>query len=112
MKNQRKFKGALCESLAIFYLMICGYTPLKRNMRTAIGEIDILAKKGSLLCLVEVKFRKTEQAAHMALRPDQVDRLQKQMDGLVQRYKCSEYRCDAALFYAKFPFFSYIKHAF
>ena len=50
--------GRTGEDIACTYLKGNGYIVLKRNYRAARGEIDIVAKKGSLLAFVEVKTRK------------------------------------------------------
>ncbi len=49
--------GRYGESLAIEFLVQKGYRILEKNFRTRYGEIDIIAKEGSILCFVEVKTR-------------------------------------------------------
>ena len=53
--------GRLGEELAVRYLMGKGYKILERNWRTIHKEIDILAKDGKDLVVVEVKTRKTDE---------------------------------------------------
>ena len=58
--KSQKF-GKESEALATAYLKLSGYRILERNFRNRIGEIDIVAKEGSVLVFIEVKARKTDQ---------------------------------------------------
>lgn len=51
-------KGLRAESYAVWYLRLKGYKIFARRYKTASGEVDIIAKRGRLLVLVEVKARK------------------------------------------------------
>ena len=50
--------GALGERLAAKYLEGKGYRILERNFRCRMGEIDLIALRGSDLVFTEVKLRK------------------------------------------------------
>jgi len=63
------------EWLAAALLMAKGYQILGFRLKTRAGEIDILARRGRTLAVVEVKRRTTLEAAALALSPDQFDRL-------------------------------------
>lgn len=52
--------GKRCESLAAGYLFAKGITLVKRNLRTRLGEIDLLCEDGETLVFVEVKARHGE----------------------------------------------------
>jgi len=49
--------GRRAESVAALLLRLKGYRILARRFKTPAGEIDILARRGSLLVAVEVKRR-------------------------------------------------------
>lgn len=49
--------GRIGEDIACKYLTANGYEIIKRNYRAAHGEIDVIAKRGTHLALVEVKTR-------------------------------------------------------
>ena len=53
--------GKLGEDLAVNYLTGKGYEILERNWRNIHKEIDIIAKDGKFLVIVEVKTRQTDE---------------------------------------------------
>ena len=53
--------GTEGEAAAATALAKAGYRILERNLRTPIGEIDILALKSGFLCVVEVKARASDR---------------------------------------------------
>jgi putative endonuclease len=67
--------GLSAESRAAAYLIAKGYRILARRFRTPYGEIDIVAKRRSLLAFVEVKARATLDAAAYAVTPRQQKRI-------------------------------------
>mgnify|MGYP001120136057 CR=1 FL=1 len=52
-----KAVGELGENIAARYLTNSGYAILEKNYTCKFGEIDIIAKKGTVLAFVEVKTR-------------------------------------------------------
>lgn len=50
------FRGELLASLA---LMAKGYRIVARRYRTKLGEIDLIARRGDVIAIVEVKARPT-----------------------------------------------------
>lgn len=67
--------GHRSEWLAAAWLMLKGYQLLGFRLKTRSGEIDILARRGRVLAVVEVKRRATTEQALMALSAEQHDRL-------------------------------------
>ena len=58
-KRQKAFRhGQWSEHLAAIFLRLKGYRILARNFRAKSGEIDIIARKGDLVAIVEVKARR------------------------------------------------------
>jgi putative endonuclease len=67
--------GRAGEWVAAAWLMLKGYQILGFRLRTAQGEIDLLAKRGRILAVVEVKRRATLEQALAALDFTQSERL-------------------------------------
>ncbi|WP_235527966.1 YraN family protein, partial [Sphingomonas sp. Leaf38] len=51
--------GRRGERLAGWWLRLKGWSILDRRVRTPAGEVDIVARKGTLVAFVEVKTRAT-----------------------------------------------------
>src|SRR6478736_561614 len=67
-ERQRAWRrGRKAESLALLALRLVGYRILARDHRTALGEIDIIARRGTILAFVEVKARADVTAAAESL---------------------------------------------
>ena len=63
------------EWIAAVWLMLKGYQVLGFRLKTKGAEIDILARKGRILAVVEVKRRATTAAAMTAVKSAQLERL-------------------------------------
>lgn len=50
-------RGRRAEILCAWWLRLHGYRVLGCNLRTPVGEIDILARRGGTLAVIEVKTR-------------------------------------------------------
>lgn len=59
MTEARQSLGRWGEEFAARYLERRGWRILHRNLRTPVGEIDILARDGKTLIFVEVKTRRS-----------------------------------------------------
>jgi putative endonuclease len=66
MKRQRAERGGRrAEMLAALWLQIRGWRILGRRLRTPVGEVDLVARRGRTVAFVEVKARRSvEQAGH------------------------------------------------
>ena len=69
--------GRRAEAWAALWLMAKGYRILGFRLRTPQGEIDLLAQRGRVLAVVEVKQRTTLEAALEAVTETQRDRLRR-----------------------------------
>jgi len=59
----------------VWRLRCAGYRILARNWRSPMGEIDIVARRGRILAIVEVKQRPDLMTALQAISPRQQARL-------------------------------------
>jgi len=73
--RQARRSGRWAEALAVWRLRCAGYRILARNWRSPVGEIDVVARKGAILAIVEVKSRLDLSNALAALGPRQQARL-------------------------------------
>lgn len=62
-------RGHSSEWLAALALMLKGYRIVARRFRTPLGEIDLIARRGRLVAIVEVKARPTLEQAMEAVGP-------------------------------------------
>jgi putative endonuclease len=67
--------GLAAEAAACAALRRDGWTVLGQRLRTAAGELDVVAEKDGLLAIIEVKARPTLADAAAALSPRQQARL-------------------------------------
>lgn len=61
LRNYRR--GHRGERLAALALMLKGFRIVARRYRTPLGEIDLIARRGDLVVIVEVKVRESLAAA-------------------------------------------------
>lgn len=62
-RRRAEARGRYAEFLAALYLLVKGYRVVARRHRTPVGEIDLVARRGRLLCFVEVKVRPDRETA-------------------------------------------------
>lgn len=75
--KQKAFRlGVRAESLAAWYLRFQGFSILERRYRTRYGEIDIIARRGTLVLIVEVKARNDIIDAMVAVTKRSQDRIE------------------------------------
>jgi len=79
-------RGRLAESLAAWWLRLQGYRILARGFRVPVGEIDLIARRGSILAIVEVKRRDSLAAAIESVSPRQRRRIRHAAEAFLQRH--------------------------
>lgn len=80
-----RLAGRRAEVWAALWLMLMGYRILGFRLRTPQGEIDLLAQRGGVLAVVEVKQRQTLDLALETVTPDQRDRLRRAGEAIASR---------------------------
>ncbi len=73
-------RGHRSEWLAALALFVKGYRIIARRYRTKLGEIDLIARRGDLVLIVEVKARPTLVAAMEAIGPQSERRIEAAAD--------------------------------
>lgn len=72
--------------LAAALLRLKGYRILARDYRAGVGELDIVARRGRLLAMVEVKRRRDMAAALAAVTARQQRRIARAAQAFVARH--------------------------
>lgn len=109
-KKQQAYQwGHWAEIFSMIALWLKGYRILKRRFKTKYGEIDLVAKRGSLLVFVEVKARQDFEKGACAIHSKNRRRVEKASQFFIQthtRLQNCEIRYDAMIVSP----FSYPKH--
>ena len=74
-KQSYEKAGRRAENLACVFLRLKGYRILKRRFKTRSGEVDIIARKGRVIAMVEVKQRASEAAAEISVSYENQSRM-------------------------------------
>lgn len=78
MPSKTQQIGTWGEDQAVIWLKEHGYTILDRNYFARVGELDIVAERGNILCFIEVKTRKQRDgSAERATNRSKQEKMQK-----------------------------------
>ena len=87
MNRQRAERGGRrAEALAALWLRLKGWAILGRRVRTPVGEVDLIARRGRILAFVEVKARSSAREAELALDEYRLRRVAAAAEALAHRY--------------------------
>ena len=86
MSHDTNQLGQWGEATAEKYLVERGYKILDRNYRTTTGELDIVARKNSVIVFVEVKTRDSVNADHFLPEESVNSRKQSKLKKLSEIY--------------------------
>jgi putative endonuclease len=75
-------RGRWAERVCRWRLLLSGYRIVGIDLRTPVGEVDILARRGQTLVIVEVKARTDLGAAAESIGPRQRRRIRRAADWL------------------------------
>lgn len=79
-------RGREGERRAAWWLWLRGWRILDRRVRTPAGEVDLVARKGSLVAFVEVKARASEAELDFAIDERRLARVAAAAEYLMPRY--------------------------
>lgn len=60
MTSPTSAKGQRAEQQTVRFLQEQGYRIIQRNYRCRLGEIDLIAEDGAVLCFIEVRSRRSD----------------------------------------------------
>lgn len=78
--------GRRAESVAAWWLRLKGWRILARRVRTPVGEVDLIARRGKTVAFVEVKARASAAEADRALDDWRLSRVARAAEALLARY--------------------------
>ncbi len=84
-RRQAWLRGRRGEGLAAGWLRLKGYRVVARNFRSGAGEIDLIARRGGVLAMVEVKTRGDLASAGEALGTRQRARIVRATEAFLQQ---------------------------
>ena len=76
-KRRAVRRGRWAELLTRLYLMMCAHRILATNYKTPVGEIDLIARRGTRISFIEVKARARAEDAADAISARQRARIQR-----------------------------------
>jgi putative endonuclease len=79
-------RGRDGERRAAWWLWLRGWRILDQRVRTAVGEIDIVAKRGNIVAFVEVKTRRTAAELDYAIDERRLARVAAAAELLMPRF--------------------------
>jgi putative endonuclease len=85
-RREAEQRGRRGESLAAWYLWLCGWRILARRQRVGVGEVDLVARKGRMVAFVEVKWRSKRAALDEAIDAHRLRRVARAAEALVPRF--------------------------
>ena len=109
--------GHFAEKIALVWLMLHGYWPVKMNFMvgrgTGAGEVDLIVRRGKTLVFAEVKKRPNEEKGRIAIHPKNQNRIVRTSEVFLARYpeyKSFNIRYDA-IFISPKKFPKHLKNA-
>ncbi|EAU42988.1 hypothetical protein FP2506_09101 [Fulvimarina pelagi HTCC2506] len=84
-RRSRFRRGHVAEFRAAFALLLKGFRISARRYKVKGGEIDLIARKGDLVAFVEVKARRSVEAAMEAVGPQTQRRIENAADHWLRR---------------------------
>jgi putative endonuclease len=78
--------GRRAEALAALWLQLKGWRILARRARTPIGEVDLIARRGSVLAFIEVKARANAAESGLSLDHYRLRRVAAAAEALAPRF--------------------------
>lgn len=85
-RKRAEAAGRRAETLAAWWLRLKGWRILASRVRTPLGEIDLVARRGRMLAFVEVKQRATAAELDHAIDHHRLKRVAAAAELLMPRY--------------------------
>jgi putative endonuclease len=79
-------RGRQAERLCAWWLRLKGWSILDRRVRTPAGEIDLIARRGSIVAFIEVKARRDDESLDLAIDERRLSRVAAAAESLAHIY--------------------------
>jgi len=79
-------RGRQAERICGWWLRLKGWRILDRRVKTRLGEIDLIARRGSLVAFIEVKARGSEAELDLAIDERRLRRVAAAAEAVAHRY--------------------------
>jgi putative endonuclease len=78
-------RGRRAETLAAWWMRLQGWRIIARRMRTPVGEIDLVARRGRTVAFVEVKSRHDDEGLARSIDRQRLVRVARAAEALAPR---------------------------
>jgi putative endonuclease len=85
-RTRAERRGRRGETLAAWYLRLKGWRIVARRVKTARGEIDLVARRGRMVAFVEVKWRNTAPELDRAIDEWRLRRVAAAAEAVAHRF--------------------------
>lgn len=85
-RQQAERQGRKGEAAAALYLRLKGWSILEMRVKTPVGEVDIIAKRGNLIAFVEVKWRAKAADLDIAIDERRLRRVAAAANAVAHKY--------------------------
>lgn len=79
-------RGRQGERIAGWWLRLKGWSILDRRVKTPVGEIDLIARRGAMVAFIEVKARKSGVALNEAIDERRLGRVAAAAEAVAAMY--------------------------
>jgi len=79
-------RGRRAETIAAWWLRLQGWRIVGARVRTPVGEVDLIARRGRTVAFVEVKTRRDEEGLATAIDQWRLSRVARAVEALMPRY--------------------------
>lgn len=79
-------RGRRAETIAAWWLRLQGWRIMARRLRTPVGEVDLVARRGGTVSFVEVKSRHDDEGLSLAIDRHRLMRVARAAEALIPRF--------------------------
>ena len=92
-KQRAERAGHIAEWAVLLAYLCCGYWPVARQHKTALGEIDLIMRRNKQIVCVEVKYRQSVPYTHYGIPTDnQLRRLKNAMQLIWPAFEAKQFQ--------------------